>query len=174
MEKITSKHKTLFVARKIAKLMIHSITQLADSATNLLSPKDERKELKSEQGQGRKTSTLDANTNHLDPSIILANLEQKRYYENWHFGGISERKTHVQKGPEEEERDSTQHVSYDIVTCTWPPSSPSMQIVLKRNSIILVQSSFRSSHRFESPQTSPWLDTRLCPPLVASLRSELS
>jgi len=43
MEKIASKHKTLFVARKIAKLMFHSITQLADSATNLSSPIDERK-----------------------------------------------------------------------------------------------------------------------------------
>jgi len=81
-EKIASKHKTLFVARKIAKLMIHSITQLADSATNLLSPKDERKELKSEQGQGRITSTLNANTNYLESSIILANLEQKRCCEN--------------------------------------------------------------------------------------------
>jgi len=42
-EKTASKHKTLFVARKIAKLMFHSITQLTDSATNLPSPKDGRK-----------------------------------------------------------------------------------------------------------------------------------
>src|ERR1700722_11067288 len=37
-------------------------------------------------GQGRKTSTLDANTNYLDPSIILASRGQKRYSRNWHFG----------------------------------------------------------------------------------------
>ena len=69
-EKIASKHKTRFVARKIAKLMFHFITQLADRATNLPSPNDERKEPKSEKGQGRKTSTIDSNTAYLRPSII--------------------------------------------------------------------------------------------------------
>jgi hypothetical protein len=38
-EKIASRHKTHFVARKIAKLMFHSITQLTNSATNPPSPK---------------------------------------------------------------------------------------------------------------------------------------
>jgi hypothetical protein len=42
-EKIASKHKTRFVARKIAKLMFHSITQLTDSATNPPSPNDRGK-----------------------------------------------------------------------------------------------------------------------------------
>jgi hypothetical protein len=40
-EKIASKHKTHFVARKIAKLMFHSITQLTDNATNSPVPQND-------------------------------------------------------------------------------------------------------------------------------------
>jgi len=100
-EKIASKHKTRFVARKIAKLMFHSITQLADSATNLPSPNDERKSASRRRGkEGKRVPWTQTPLISVPPSFI-ANFEQRRYYK-YELVGVSLLGNHVQKSPEEE------------------------------------------------------------------------
>src|SRR5437868_4863949 len=70
-EKIASKHKTRFVARKIAKLMFHSITQLADRATNLPSPNDERKSQSRRRGrEGKRVPLTQTPPMSVPPSFI--------------------------------------------------------------------------------------------------------
>jgi len=154
-EKIASKHKTRFVARKIAKLMFHSITQLADSATNLPSPNDERKSQSRRRGREGKRVPLTQTPLISVPPSFFANFEQRRYYKNEFVGVSLLGKPCSEKSRRGQDRNSTQHVSCNIITGAWPPSSPPVPIVLNRDSTVLAQSSFRSSHPFESPQTSP-------------------